>query len=165
MKMVKKLIIASLVIGFCACERTTFYNPYAQLEADVAKIDEYLEENDIEAMRSNSGLRYVIHEPGIGAIPQKGNKVIVHYTGTLFDGTKFDSSYDRGEPFEYTHGTGSVIQGWEEGITYISERGKITLYVPSVLAYGSRSIENEEDSVIIEPNSNLIFDIELLSVQ
>lgn len=165
MKTVKNLILAGLIVGLFACERTTFYNPYAQLEEDIAKIDAYLEENDIDAIRSGSGLRYVVHEPGVGDIPQRGNRVIVHYVGTLFDGTKFDSSYDRGEPFEYTHGIGSVIKGWEEGITYISERGKITLYVPSVLAYGSRSIGDEDDDVIIEPNSNLIFDIELLSVQ
>jgi len=165
MKKFKNLILAGLIIGLSACEKTEFYNPYAQLNEDIAIIDEYLEANNINAQISASGLRYVIHKPGYGDIPQKGNRIIVHYVGTLLDGTKFDSSYDRGEPFEYTQGTGSVIQGWEEGITYISEQGKITLYVPSVLAYGSRTIEDEEDSVIIEPYSNLIFDIELLSVQ
>jgi peptidylprolyl isomerase len=77
------------------------------------------------------------------------------------DGTKFDSSYDGdGIPFEYEHGYGSVISGWEEGIAYIRERGKITLYVPSVLAYGTRTVGD-----VIKPNSNLIFEIELLSVQ
>jgi len=160
MKMVKNLILTGLIVGLFACEKTTFYNPYAQLEADVAKIDEYLEDNNIVVKKTSTGLRYVIHDVGIGSVPQKGNKVIVHYTGTLLDGTKFDSSYDRGEPFEYTHGVGSVIRGWEEGITYISERGNITLYIPSVLAYGSRYVGD-----VIVPNSNLIFDIELLSVQ
>jgi FKBP-type peptidyl-prolyl cis-trans isomerase len=160
MKKVKNLMLGILIMGFFGCERTTFYNPYAQLEADIAKIDKYLEDNNITAQKSSSGLRYVIHDEGLGSIPQKGNVLIVHYTGTLFDGTKFDSSYDRGEPMKYQHGYGQVITGWEEGITYISERGRITLYVPSVLAYGSRSVGE-----FIEPNSNLIFDIELFSAQ
>ena len=153
-------MLGVLIISLFSCERTTFYNPYAQLEADIAKLDKYLDENNITAKKSSSGLRYVIHDEGLGSIPQKGNTLIVHYTGTLLDGTKFDSSYDHGEPMKYQHGYGQVISGWEEGITYISERGRITLYVPSVLAYGSRSVGE-----FIEPNSNLIFDIELFSVQ
>ena len=160
MKTVKNLFITALIIGLFACEKTQIYSPYAQLEADILLIDAYLEENNIDAKKSSSGLRYVIHDVGLGTIPQKGNTIIVHYEGNLLDGTKFDSSYDRGEPFEYIHGYGNVIRGWEEGITYVGERGKITLYIPSVLAYGTSSPGD-----IIEPNSNLIFDIELLSVQ
>lgn len=160
MKKVINLLLVLMLVGLSACERTTFYSPYAQLEADIKAIDEYLEQNNIEAKRSSSGLRYVIHDEGLGSVPQQGSTVIVHYVGTLFDGTKFDSSYDRGEPFEYTHGFNQVISGWEEGITYIGEMGKITLYIPSVLAYGTRSVGE-----YIKPNSNLIFDIELYSVQ
>jgi len=160
MKTVKNLFLAVLIIGLFACEKTEIYSPYAQLEADILRLDKYLEENNIDAIKTGSGLRYVIHDEGLGAVPQQGNTIIVHYVGTLLDGTKFDSSYDRGEPFEYIHGYGNVIQGWEEGITYVGERGKITLYVPSVLAYGTSSVGE-----FIEPNSNLIFEIELLSVQ
>jgi FKBP-type peptidyl-prolyl cis-trans isomerase len=101
----------------------------------------------------------VIHDEGLGSSPQAGSIVIVHYVGTYLDGTKFDSSYDRAEPFEYTHGAGYVIRGWEEGLSYISETGSITLYIPSVLAYG---VQGRGD---IGPNENLIFDIDLLSVQ
>jgi peptidylprolyl isomerase len=160
MKKMKNILLAVLIMGLFSCERQTFYSPYAQLEADIAIIDKYLEENNIDAVKSRSGLRYVIHDEGLGTVPQKGNTLIVHYVGTLLDGTKFDSSYDRGKPFQYTHGLNQVISGWEEGISYIGETGKITLYVPSVLAYGARSMGE-----YIEPNSNLIFDIELLSVQ
>lgn len=160
MKRVVVLFFIVLLTGILSCERTTFYSPYAQLDADIAIIDKYLEENNIDATKSRSGLRYVIHATGIGDFPQKGNTLKVHYTGTLLDGTKFDSSYDNGEPFEYEHGYGAMISGWEEGIAYIQERGKITLYVPSVLAYGNRSVGD-----VIKPNSNLIFDIELFSVQ
>jgi len=159
MKRIKELLLAIMVIGLFACEQQTFYSPYAQLEADITKIDQYLEADSIDAKKSNTGLRYVIHDEGLGSIPQNGSIVKVHYTGTFLDGTKFDSSYDRGEPFEYTHGIGQVIRGWEEGLTYIGETGKITLYVPSVLAYG---VQGRGD---IGPNENLIFDIDLLSVQ
>jgi peptidylprolyl isomerase len=159
MKRFKELLLAILVIGLFSCERQTFYSPYAQLEADIAILDKYLEENNIVAEKSNTGLRYVIHDPGLGSTPQNGNIVKVHYVGTLLDGTQFDSSYDRGEPFQYTQGAGMVIRGWEEGMKYIAETGKITLYIPSVLAYGASGRGD------IGPNENLIFDIDLLSVQ
>ncbi len=159
MKRIKELLFVFMVIGLFACEKQTFYSPYAQLEADVIKIDKYLDENNIDAKKSNTGLRYVIHHEGLGSTPQAGNIVIVDYVGTFLDSTKFDSSYDRGESFQYTHGAGQVIRGWEEGLTYIGEKGSITLYIPSVLAYGSRG------SGDIGPNENLIFDIELHSVQ
>jgi len=159
MKRIKEVLFAFMVISLFSCEKQTFYSPYAQLEEDVNKIDKYLEENNIDAKISNTGLRYVIHDEGLGSTPQAGNIVIVHYVGTFLDGTKFDSSYDRAEPFEYTHGVGQVIRGWEEGLSYISETGSITLYIPSVLAYGTQGRGD------IGPNENLIFDIDLLSVQ
>ena len=159
MKRIKEVLFAFMVIGLFSCEKQTFYSPYAQMEEDVNKIDKYLVENNIDAKKSNTGLRYVIHDEGLGSTPQAGNIVIVHYVGTFLDGTKFDSSYDRAEPFEYTHGVGQVIRGWEEGLSYISETGSITLYIPSVLAYGTQGRGD------IGPNENLIFDIDLLSVQ
>ena len=152
-----------LLIGFIAlfisCEKTEFYNPYSQLQEDIAILDKYLEENNIDAVKSSSGLRYVIHDAGIGTIPRRGNQLKVHYTGTLLDGFEFDSSYERGEPITFTFGYGQVIQGWDEGLGYIAERGKMTLYVPSVMAYGTKSTEE------IPANSNLIFEVELISVQ
>jgi peptidylprolyl isomerase len=159
MKRIKELMLAILVIGLFSCEKQTFYSPYAQLEEDIAIIDKYLEENNITAVKSNTGLRYVIHDQGLGSTPQNGNIIKVHYVGTLLDGTQFDSSYDRGEPFQYTYGAGQVIRGWDDGLKYIAETGKITLYIPSVLAYG---VTGKGD---IGPNENLIFDIDLLSVQ
>ncbi len=156
-----RLILILVVMGMVSsCERTEFYNPYTQLQEDLAILDQYLEENNIDATKSSSGLRYVIHDEGLGSSPVPGSLVKVHYTGTLLDGTQFDSSYDRGEPLSYIHGQGRVIRGWDEGLSYIGERGKITLYVPSVLAYGRRGSGD-----IIGPNENLIFEIELISVQ
>ena len=155
------LVLQLLVIFLLlSCSETGLYNPYTQLQEDIQKIDAYLAENNIVASKSSSGLRYVIVDEGLGSNPIRGNIVKVHYTGKLFDGTVFDSSYDRGEPLSYTHGVGNVISGWDEGLSYIGERGKITLYIPSVLAYGNRGSGD-----IIKPNDNLIFDIELLSVQ
>ncbi len=160
MKVYVNIILLVFVFFAVSCEKTTIYNPYSQLQEDIAKIDEYLSENNITAIRSSSGLRYVIVDEGLGSNPVRGSLVTVHYIGKLFDGTVFDSSYDRGEPLSYTHGTGQVISGWDEGLSYIGERGKITLYVPSVLAYGNRG-----SGSLIGPNENLIFDVELLSVQ
>ena len=154
------IFLLFFVVIALSCEKTTIYNPYSQLQEDIQKIDEYLEANNISATKSSSGLRYVIVDEGLGSNPVRGNLIKVHYIGKLFDGTVFDSSYDRGEPLSYTHGVGNVISGWDEGLSYIGERGKITLYIPSVLAYGNRGSGD-----IIGPNENLIFDVELLSVQ
>jgi FKBP-type peptidyl-prolyl cis-trans isomerase len=159
MKASSIIVLVLTVVILFSCEKTDLYSPYAQLQEDIQKIDAYLEENNITASKSSSGLRYVIIDEGLGSNPVRGNIVKVHYTGKLFDGTVFDSSYDRGEPFSYTHGVGQVISGWDEGLSYIGERGKITLYIPSVLAYGRRG------SGDIKPNENLIFDVELISVQ
>ena len=160
MRKVKVLVLLVIISVMVSCEKQEIYSPYAQLEEDVLKLDKYLEDNNITAFQSRSGLRYVIQDEGLGSVPQRGNTLMVHYTGTLLDGTKFDSSYDRGEPLEYIHGVGKVIKGWDEGLAYIGEQGAITLYIPSVLAYGRQGADN-----LIGPNENLIFEIKLLSVQ
>ena len=160
MKISGIIIATVLIFTISSCEKQTFYLPYNQLQEDITKIDAYLEEHNIDAIRSSSGLRYVIEDEGLGSSPVQGSRVTVHYIGKKFDGTVFDSSYDRGEPLSYTHGVRQVIQGWDEGLSYIGERGKITLYVPSVLAYGAAGNGN-----ILAPNENLIFEVELLSVQ
>lgn len=98
--------------------------------------------------------------PGTGKETVKGALVIAHYEGFLEDGTKFDSSRDKGRPFQFVFGTGRVIKGWDQGLIGMKEGGKRTLFVPSHLAYGERQIGN-----IIPPHSNLIFNIELLEVR
>lgn len=99
-------------------------------------------------------------QSGDGKELVKGALITAHYSGFLEDGTKFDSSYDRGEPFQCVIGTGRVIQGWDQGLLGMKVGGKRKLFVPSHLAYGDRQM-----GPIIAPNSNLIFEIELLDVQ
>lgn len=97
---------------------------------------------------------------GTGIEPSKGALVIAHYEGFLDDGTKFDSSHDRGKPFQFVFGTGRVIKGWDQGLIGMKEGGKRTIYVPSHLGYGERQIGQ-----FIKPNSNLLFHIELIEVR
>lgn len=96
---------------------------------------------------------------GTGKAAVKGALIHTHYTGWLENGTKFDSSHDRGQPFQTVIGTGRVIQGWDQGIIGMKVGGKRKLIVPSHLAYGERQMGS-----IIPANSNLIFEIELLEV-
>mgnify|MGYP006194160659 CR=1 FL=1 len=97
---------------------------------------------------------------GTGKEIVKGALVFAQYEGFLEDGTKFDSSYDRGKPFQFVFGTGRVIKGWDVGLIGMKEGGKRKLFVPSHLAYGERQVGD-----IIQPHSNLIFNIELLEVR
>jgi peptidylprolyl isomerase len=106
-----------------------------------------------------SGLQYVDEKVGDGASPQKGKRVTVHYTGTLTDGKKFDSSRDRGQPFQFTIGVGQVIKGWDEGVMSMKVGGRRKLMIPSALGYGARGAGG-----VIPPNADLIFDVELLGV-
>lgn len=99
-------------------------------------------------------------EVGTGKEVVKGALVLAHYTGTLEDGSKFDSSHDRGKPFQFVFGTGRVIKGWDQGLIGMKEGGKRKLFVPSHLAYGERSIGD-----MIKPHSSLSFVIELLEVR
>ncbi|NJP10648.1 MAG: FKBP-type peptidyl-prolyl cis-trans isomerase [Leptolyngbyaceae cyanobacterium RU_5_1] len=105
-----------------------------------------------------SGLKYLDLVEGTGAAPESRQTVKVHYTGTLEDGTKFDSSRDRNRPFEFQIGVGQVIKGWDEGVGSMKVGGRRQLVIPPELGYGSRGIGP------IPPNSTLLFDVELLGV-
>jgi peptidylprolyl isomerase len=107
-----------------------------------------------------SGLSYIDEKVGDGASPQKGKRVSVHYTGTLTDGKKFDSSRDRGQPFKFVIGVGQVIAGWDEGVMSMKVGGRRKLIIPANLGYGARGAGG-----VIPPNAELHFDVELLGVE
>ncbi len=122
-------------------------------------IEKYITDKKITVKPTASGLYYIEKAKGTGPQAVAGKKVKVHYTGTLLDGTKFDSSVDRNEPFGFTLGNGEVIRGWDEGIALMKQGGTATLIIPSSIAYGDRSMGP------IAAYSTLVFDVELIEVK
>jgi peptidylprolyl isomerase len=117
-----------------------------------------------KTMTTASGLTITDVEVGTGATPTRGQTCVMHYTGWLYEngakGKKFDSSRDRGQPFEFPIGAGRVIKGWDEGVATMQVGGKRTLVIPPELGYGARGAGG-----VIPPNATLIFDVELLGVK
>ena len=135
-------------------------NDYADESANAAKeLANYLAKNKIEAMPTESGLYYVVTEPGNGEKPDVGKPVTMHYTGKLLNGTVFDSSVERDQPFQFVLGVGQVIPGWDEGVQLMTKGEKGLLYIPYYLAYGERDMGD------IPPFSNLIFEVELIDFE
>ena len=115
-------------------------------------------------MTTSSGLQVLDTTPGTGASPKTGETCVMHYTGWLYEngqkGKKFDSSVDRGQPFEFPIGVGRVIKGWDEGVSTMKVGGKRTLIIPPDLGYGARGAGG-----VIPPNATLIFDVELIGIK
>lgn len=109
---------------------------------------------------TKSGLKYYDLVVGTGRAPRARQIVAVHYTGWLENGTQFDSSHDRGQPFQFTLGAGQVIRGWDEGVADMKVGGKRQLVIPANLAYGSRGAGG-----VIPPNATLIFEVELIAAR
>jgi len=109
---------------------------------------------------TSTGLQYEDLQEGTGKEALIGQTVSVHYTGWLTDGTKFDSSVDRGQPFQFPLGARRVIAGWDEGVAGMKVGGKRKLTIPPALGYGSRGAGG-----VIPPNATLVFDVELLDVR
>lgn len=148
-------IIEKKMIAKKEAEREALKEKYAdEIEAG----DKFMAENSAKpgVVTLPSGLQYKALSTGTGATPKDGEKVKVHYHGTLIDGTVFDSSVERGEPIEFH--VGQLIKGWNEGLTHMPEGSKWVLYIPYDLAYGA------SDQGIIKPFSNLIFEVELIKV-
>lgn len=115
--------------------------------------------NDPEIKETGTGLKYKVITAGTGAMPKAGQTVKVHYVGTLADGTKFDSSRDRDDPFKFKVGIGQVIKGWDEGLALMRVGESRTLIIPPELGYGARGAGG-----VIPPNATLIFEVELLGI-
>jgi peptidylprolyl isomerase len=114
--------------------------------------------------KTESGLQYLDVKEGAGESPKKGQTCMMHYTGWLWEdgkkGKKFDSSVDRGEPFEFKLGVGQVIKGWDEGVATMKPGGKRNLLLPPDLGYGARGAGG-----VIPPNATLLFEVELLEAK
>jgi FKBP-type peptidyl-prolyl cis-trans isomerase FkpA len=113
----------------------------------------------VKEVTTSSGLRYTDLVVGNGVLAEDGMTVSVHYTGWLTDGTKFDSSLDRGQPFAFQLGAGQVIRGWDEGVRGMRVGGKRKLTIPPDLGYGERGAGG-----VIPPNATLVFEVEFVSV-
>ena len=117
-----------------------------------------------KTMTTASGLQITDTKAGTGASPKTGQICVMHYTGWLYQngakGAKFDSSVDRGQPFEFPIGTGRVIGGWDEGVASMKVGGKRTLIIPPELGYGARGAGG-----VIPPNATLVFEVELLAIK
>ena len=115
---------------------------------------------DTREVHMENGLWYEVVNEGTGVGATTGNTVVVHYIGTFQDGSKFDSSVDRGQPFEFRLGAGMVIRGWDIGVEGMQVGEKRILHIPADLAYGERGAGG-----VIPPNTDLIFEVELLGIK
>ena len=156
-----KIPSLSNVLAAVAAAAFTLTPTHIMAQTAVEKGEAFLKENATkEGVKTTaSGLQYKIDVAGEGKSPKATDTVLVHYKGTLLDGTEFDSSYKRKEPITFP--LNRVIAGWTEGLQLLKEGGKATLYIPSKLAYGERGTPGGP----IGPNETLIFVVELLKVQ
>lgn len=157
MKIQHLLLFAfALIFSLNGCKKEED-NTDEQAEIDRQLIEDYIAENDLDALSAGDGLYYVIDVPGSPEHPNKNSTVTVHYKGFLLNGNQFDSSYTNGYPIVTP--LSNVIEGWQKGIPYFGKGGKGKLLIPSGLAYGRSPKQG------IPANSVLIFDIHLVNFQ
>lgn len=130
-----------------------------RLEKEKKQLEIDLQKRTQGFIKTASGLYYNITQKGKGVSPDRGQKVSVHYQGSLLDGQIFDSSFERGQPIDFAVGTGQVIPGWDEGIMLLRQGDRAEFIIPHQLAYGSRGAGG-----VIPPNATLIFEVELVKV-
>jgi FKBP-type peptidyl-prolyl cis-trans isomerase len=164
--MSKNKITYILVISLVAI-MTWFFVKKSMNVSNNSELDSLVKKDEIVVSNSDvwtkfdNGLEIQDVVVGSGAEAKNGDTVSAHYVGTLSDGKKFDSSYDRGEPFSFVLGSGAVIKGWDLGLVGMKVGGKRKLVIPPDLGYGDRNIGEG----LIPPNSILFFDVELMATQ
>ncbi|MCE7981184.1 MAG: FKBP-type peptidyl-prolyl cis-trans isomerase [Caldilinea sp. CFX5] len=149
------VVMAATLVIACGPETAPAAEPATQ--ADSAQSTTQKTEGTI--VKTASGLQYQELKAGDGPAAKAGDIVAVHYTGKLTDGKKFDSSLDRGQPFQFALGQGQVIKGWDEGIALMKKGGKAILTIPPELGYGARGAGG-----VIPPNATLVFEVELVDI-
>ncbi|MEO8587314.1 MAG: FKBP-type peptidyl-prolyl cis-trans isomerase [Acidobacteriota bacterium] len=164
MMRVSRIVLAGFVslscaLPACADERTKPAVPATTTAAAATSA-----KKESKMTKTPSGLEYEDTVVGTGALPKPAQKCVMHYTGWLYEngakGKKFDSSLDRGQPFEFQIGLGQVIKGWDEGVATMKVGGKRTLVIPPAIGYGTRGAGG-----VIPPNATLLFEVELLGVK
>lgn len=164
MKRASFLLLAGMLIAV-GCGQSESPPPQQQTEQPATQAEQPTAEAGIpvvpgDTVTTASGLKYLVITEGTGAAPAAGNLVVAHYTGWLTDGTKFDSSRDRGQPFSFPLGQGRVIRGWDEGIALMKVGDRRLFIIPPELGYGERGAGGA-----IPPGATLVFDVELLDIQ
>jgi peptidylprolyl isomerase len=152
---VDRTCFLSLLLSFSISMQASLAAPKS-----ISKENKNMTQAQAKEVTTPSGLKYTDETVGSGSSPHPGQTVVVHYTGWLTNGTKFDSSVDRGQPFKFSIGQGQVIKGWDEGVASMKVGGKRRLVIPPDLAYGSRQMGPS-----IPPNSTLVFEVQLLGVE
>jgi FKBP-type peptidyl-prolyl cis-trans isomerase len=141
-----------------------------QLALEAPQLKQYIKDKKLQVVQTKSGLYYAITKKGMGENAKSGQIVTMNYTGTLLDGTAFDSNVDpkfgHVSPFEFTLGSGQVIKGWDEGIALLNKGAKAILIIPSSMAYGPRSMPgNQNNPKGIPANSPLVFEVEMVDAK
>lgn len=173
MKTLVLILTALMLITFIGCneeteEGTVKETPSekpaateaAAQQPELEKLSAELPQLDGDTITTETGLKYIDMTVGEGAAPTTGQTCVMHYTGWLTDGKKFDSSRDRGQPFPFPIGQGRVIKGWDEGVASMKVGGRRLLIIPAELGYGMRG-----SPPVIPPKATLVFDVELLEVR
>ncbi len=164
MKKIISIFGVVLFLTACGAGDSSVVNNSNTGGAEESTVEKILMDEDLDVVKGDkattkSGLKYEVLKVGKGERAQNGDKVSVHYTGWLTDGTKFDSSVDRGTPFQFILGKRQVIKGWDEGVLNMRKGESRRLTIPSDLAYG-----DQQRGKLIAPGSTLIFDVELVKI-
>lgn len=150
-----KMLLLTILVAIVAVIFFSYTRP-----SDIQKLSGTIQEEKETIMENPQDLVIEDLVVGTGKEAVAGNRITVNYSGTLLNGTKFDSSYDRGVPFSFTLGAGEVIAGWDQGFSGMKVGGKRKLTIPSHLGYGAQGAGSD-----IPPNSTLVFEVELLNVE